>query len=538
MSQNKEIILDNNIIFNQCLKSTWESIQDKSQYIGQFSLIRDIDESGNTILAEIYFGSRKYAEYIPSEWTLDSLAQDINDKLTESGILDLSGNTRDIIKLIEDSKIVLKEGTAIDITEGEEGTTISVKKRTTTTNVIDTSTSTEIADKNYLKLDDDGALTVKGVDADSVVVAKDIKIAGGPLAPLAIQVYPDGVLPAGETLQLFLFKMLCKEIYPSVGATYSYTPKATGNLTVSVDGETYDMYSYPVGTKVNIDVNGFTSSSVQQKVTVSGMTNGYYLNGDPEQFKTGNYVETKTVTPTGTDTYDIKYRDFYDENFMPFNVDKDTTETTEVFVSEYCTVNASQTSKTYTPYEFTEAQIQYLSNQNNVDDEHVYDVITDIYTEPSEITKTKSIVINGYFPIYWMSTNDVTAVDNDDTVRHYFLDLDETGTNPIEQLVNQGKMHFAEHYPTRVDLHAGDGMFMIAFPSKVDEPINGFTVLQDPNNDKSDAFGSNLTTFVIENVVLHTGYECHDDVTYTIIYDTNAAGKSQDYLGCGFVPHK
>lgn len=76
-----------------------------------------------------------------------------------------------------------------------------------------------------------GDLLVGSTKATESFLTKKIVVAGGPLASLVSQVYPDGI-PAGTSMEEIFAKCLCVELYP-IAATKPYI-SLSGNSTLGV----------------------------------------------------------------------------------------------------------------------------------------------------------------------------------------------------------------------------------------------------------------------------------------------------------------
>lgn len=78
-----------------------------------------------------------------------------------------------------------------------------------------------------------GTKIVGTTKADSLYTTEDITIAGGPLAGYFDDVYTNGVIPAGISLQEFISALACVEKWPNPAATASY-----GTLTSTLSAPT------------------------------------------------------------------------------------------------------------------------------------------------------------------------------------------------------------------------------------------------------------------------------------------------------------
>lgn len=162
----------------------------------------------------------------------------------------------------------------------------------------------------YEGTDGQKSLAVREMKTSVTKTSKDIPVAGGPLADLVSEVYPDGI-EAGTDMQSILMNLFCKEIYPSASVTPGALTSAFAqpNVTVSSNGQTVE-----VGTKVT--VNAFTAyepGNTPKARTYNTFTYGYSLADDDSKdgdtppsvsvseitMNTGTYTITRTYSKFG-----------------------------------------------------------------------------------------------------------------------------------------------------------------------------------------------------------------------------------------------
>lgn len=94
-----------------------------------------------------------------------------------------------------------------------------------------------------------GGLLVGSTKATESYLTKEIKVAGGPLASLVSQVYPDGI-PAGTSMEEIFAKCLCVELYPLAATKPSITLSGNSSLGVKKVGDTVTLGAVSMSTKV------------------------------------------------------------------------------------------------------------------------------------------------------------------------------------------------------------------------------------------------------------------------------------------------
>lgn len=157
------------------------------------------------------------------------------------------------------------------------------------------------------------SLAVREIKTDATKISKKIPVAGGPLANLVDDVYPDGI-EAGTDMQTVLMNLLCKEIYPNATVSNGTLTSefAKPNVTVSNNGATVE-----VGTKVTVGAfTAYEPGNTPKARTYNNFTHGYSLADDDTKdgdtppsvsvteisMNTGTYTITRTYTKFGKTT--------------------------------------------------------------------------------------------------------------------------------------------------------------------------------------------------------------------------------------------
>ena len=173
--------------------STWENLKttpEKKKGYLWFVRTGDVDDKSNVTKGDIYFGTRHYGQYDPTN------ASDIAElKKVLGTISNLPGKVNGIPETATTVEEILKF-VSKPYTEGD-GITIS---ETETSKVIASNTN---------------ATTVS-----------DITIAGGPIN--ATGIFPGNKIEAGTSVQEILTKLLCKEIFPKAATKPTITVSASG----------------------------------------------------------------------------------------------------------------------------------------------------------------------------------------------------------------------------------------------------------------------------------------------------------------------
>lgn len=151
--------------------------------------------------------------------------------------------------------------------------------------------------------------------ANKVTTKADIQVAGGPLADSIKEVYPNGI-PAGTTLQDILVNLCCKEIFPDLNEKDSYGKlKYIKSGSVTINKGTITFNSVPsgfveVGTESTVTATPTETTYSATDSTISGLTNGYELDGVKSENTSVSY--TPIVELIGTQSFSLTSSSFVD----------------------------------------------------------------------------------------------------------------------------------------------------------------------------------------------------------------------------------
>lgn len=353
------------------------------------------DTDGNvTYDSDIYFGNRLYAHYSND---VNESIDAIIDILSDAGLVDDSGNTVNISDLLESAKY--EDGIAVTISGG----TISVNVADETENVSDTLKNR----KNFLKVNSNNELEVKGMDADSTVTTDEITIAGGPLADKALMVYSDGKLPSGTSLQDFLLSMLCVEKWPEnviVSDKFVATIPSITLEVKDVDTKLANNASVEIGTVITLNEIRKKESEATQSITVDTMDYGYKIGVDGEH--SNDTVYTQELVPIVSDetvTIKLEFTGITNDTIED-SVSSKIDEMSLTVVDGVNTIKCTQEGKTYkASADVSEDSIYVATNLMNYykedkNSDNIVNIVTPSkWVEGTEIkaTKTASFTING-----------------------------------------------------------------------------------------------------------------------------------------------
>lgn len=159
--------------------------------------------------------------------------------------------------------------------------------------------------KNFLQVDGNG-MKVVDMDTDVTSTTERILVMGGPLAELAKDFFPkdsnqNPYIEKDTNLQDLLFKLFCKEEYPTITSGNS----VQGNVTSSVAAPTITLSStgnVEVGTRITVSAS-FQDVSAAHKTNsiVSGLTYGYSsANNNKREHTSTSINKTPTATRVST----------------------------------------------------------------------------------------------------------------------------------------------------------------------------------------------------------------------------------------------
>ena len=380
------------------------------------------------------------------------------------------------------------ENTIKSIQEGQVsgGTAVSIENKTVNVKVAE-------GNDNFLKVNKNNSLEVKEVTTNKTLTTEKIPVAGGPLADLAKNVYPNGI-PAGSDLQEILMKLFCKEEWGKAN-----NPVYTFTATVGKPSITNDTNaSVPVGTKVTFTAKAATNTTGLQNVKVTGMTYGY--SGDTVESTADTYTQTKSPSISGQEVIVCTTSVFKE---VDTNVDGSAGESKDFYVglgeNKYI---VNETGRTVTAAEFDSETIYAKSNLGNVSGAGVT-VSNDgfkasiAYQNGSIIPKSdNSKTIRGFYPVYYGALTNVGTVADDLT----------------EELIKSKTV--GENVPSAITLNAGTGTFFMAIPTGKSEYNKSNMITTDAGG---YSFGKSVIKSTKINMVNNFG-----EVDYKVFFITNA----------------
>lgn len=380
------------------------------------------------------------------------------------------------------------ENTIKSIQEGQVsgGTAVSIENKTVNVKVAE-------GNDNFLKVNKNNSLEVKEVTTNKTLTTEKIPVAGGPLADLAKNVYPNGI-PAGSDLQEILMKLFCKEEWGKAN-----NPVYTFTATVGKPSITNDTNaSVPVGTKVTFTAKAATNTTGSQNVKVTGMTYGY--SGDTVESTADTYTQTKTPTLTGQETISCSFNGFTQ---VDENIDGSAGASKEFYVGlGNNTYTVSETGRTVTAAEFDSETIYAKSNLGNVAETGVT-VSNDGFKASTAYTNgsitphnSNTIIVKGYYPVYYGALTNVGTVADDLT----------------EELIKSKTV--GENVPSAITLNAGTGTFFMAIPTGKSEYNKSNMITTDAGG---YSFGKSVIKSTKINMVNNFG-----EVDYKVFFITNA----------------
>lgn len=380
------------------------------------------------------------------------------------------------------------ENTIKSIQEGQVsgGTAVSIENKTVNVKVAE-------GNDNFLKVNKNNSLEVKEVTTNKTLTTEKIPVAGGPLAYLAENVYPNGI-PAGSDLQEILMKLFCKEEWGKANnPVYTFTANV-GKPSITNDTNA----SVPVGTKVTFTAKAATNTTGSQNVKVTGMTYGY--SGDTVESTADTYTQTKSPSISGQEVIVCTTSVFKE---VDTNVNGSAGAPKDFYVglgeNKYI---VNETGRTVTAAEFDSVTIYAKSNLGNVSGAGVT-VSNDgfkatiAYQNGSIIPKSNnSKTIRGFYPVYYGALTNVGTVADDLT----------------EELIKSKTV--GENVPSAITLNAGTGTFFMAIPTGKSEYNKSNMITTDAGG---YSFGKSVIKSTKINMVNNFG-----EVDYKVFFITNA----------------
>lgn len=279
--------------------------------------------------------------------------------------------------------------------------------------------------KNFIKTEDSTsgtkAIAVRGMDTDVTTTTEDITLAGGPLAELFKEVYPDGKLPKGTNLQDMFKKLLCVELWPTPkNTTGSYT---TTLPALSLTADVTNGALVEVGQVVNMKpIKSVVTSINKTSAKVDGLTYGYADSASgPVNHPETSIVKNWTIT-SKAEPYVLTATIAGGELTSTTN----TVSNNDVSLSKLDAVKfkagANNNTLTITSEGPTQTGniegidvVYYASNLKNVNADHKTTAIAaqnNIEKKPSN--KTTTFVVTGVYPIF-TNGKSISTADGSET---------------------------------------------------------------------------------------------------------------------------
>lgn len=322
---------------------------------------------------------------------------------------------------------------AIDVTNNK----IGVKVDAATTNTVDAKTT----NKNFLKINSDNELVVKGVDADSAFSTSTIEVNGGPLADDADDSsWPwmennKKVIPAGKSVQEILKGLFLKVNNGTLGEPdYTWSP-VLGKPTVKIGGKTSGI----------VEVGSTQAITFAENTTVTGNTHsvsvsasgsgkyGYYLDDAETRTSTTNYTQDVTGSVDGTNVVTCT---FTGGNPSESNAAVAASGTTKVMKVGNNSATASQSGLTASVGDLT-AHTLYASTNTGAKVAGTSESVTANHQNDKALTSTATATVTGCWPVY-SNKGGITGaltketLDDTDTFEITFADAEDPDTNKYD----------------------------------------------------------------------------------------------------------
>lgn len=243
---------------------------------------------------------------------------------------------------------------------------------------------------------------------ENVGIKEDIIIAGGPLADIAIEAYPGGILPAGTDLQELFSSLLCVEIYPTPVANTSSVKYSLNVSAPSVTGSKASGSLVEVGASVT--VNSLTAASVTVSKTeprVATFEHGYSETIDGEVVSATTISTTFTAGQKDGEVYSLSASASGFKGTVPSSVSN---ASASACVLPSATFTASLGTNTYSvtetgpKYTYSHSGISsyyVVSNLKKRSEDHKSPAIAALAeTDTNTPTSTKSYNVVGVYPVY------------------------------------------------------------------------------------------------------------------------------------------
>lgn len=290
------------------LGTLWGQIKEKFYSTNDLGLEYKSDTKKLCLLGKSVDGEKSVIQEIDATpFIKDGMLQDVN-------IIDVVAQEGDTGKFgyqPEEGEFIVLEGVT------EAGKYIIFQWNTDGESKIDLIKASEIGatykGSDSIKIEGE-TISVQEVDANITKTTSTIPVAGGPLADLVKDTYPDGI-PADTDLQSLLVSLFAKELYPNATVTPGKLSSAFAqpNVAVPSAGQTVE-----VGTAITIpQFVGYVAGNTPTPRKYSGFTYGWSAADDDTKdgddnpsdvrveditVKSGDYTVTRTYNGFGKET--------------------------------------------------------------------------------------------------------------------------------------------------------------------------------------------------------------------------------------------
>ena len=245
-------------------------------------------------------------------------------------------------------------------------------------------------------------VTELGVDpnTDNTETTKDIRLVGGPLADLCKNIYADGTIPAGTSMQDLLEKLFYSENWSTVSISNGASNvKATLSITTNLSKANNSVVK--IGSTVTINEPTLTQTENKANATISGFDYGKYSLDGTSKITGTSVSKTWSYDKTNQPTYSISGYSGFGLTATPAVGD-----TLTVALGDN-TIKTSATGAAWTASCEQVGPVYDVSNLDNIATEA--DNIYTIETQTKEVVvptcNPSEVKIIGVYPIYTNANN-------------------------------------------------------------------------------------------------------------------------------------
>lgn len=249
---------------------------------------------------------------------------------------------------------------------------------------------------DYLKVTD----IAVDPNTDNTETTKDIRLVGGPLADLCKNIYADGTIPAGTSMQDLLEKLFYSENWSTVSISNGASNvKATLSITTNLSKANNSVVK--IGSTVTINEPTLTQTENKANATISGFDYGKYSLDGTSKITGTSVSKTWSYDKTNQPTYSISGYSGFGLTATPAVGD-----TLTVALGDN-TVKTSATGAAWTASCEQVGPVYDVSNLDNIATEA--DNIYTIEAQTKEVVvptcNPSEVKIIGVYPIYTNANN-------------------------------------------------------------------------------------------------------------------------------------